>query len=98
MAALMLFAFTPMQLIAAVKPELSSVVSQATIETTKGENLLLRLNEINEIDKSTLNSAKKKELRKEVRSIKSELKHLGGGIYISASAALIIIILLILLL
>jgi len=46
-----------------------------------------------------LNTHEKKELRKEVRSIKSELNELSdGGIYLSAGAVIILIILLIILL
>jgi len=60
--------------------------------------LLARLDEIKAIDKSTLDSERKKELRKEVKSIKSNLRELGGGIYLSVGAIIIIVLLLILLL
>ena len=57
-----------------------------------------RLEEIKNMDKSEMTRAEKKELRKEVRSIKSELKATGNGIYLSIGAIIIIILLLILLL
>jgi hypothetical protein len=50
------------------------------------------------MDKSELSSVEKKELRKEVRTIKKELKATGNGVYLSIGAILIIILLLILLL
>lgn len=42
--------------------------------------------------------AEKKELRKEVRAIKTTLKSSNGGVYLSVGAILIIVLLLILLL
>lgn len=57
-----------------------------------------RLTEIKEMDKSEMSSSEKKELRKEVRSIKSELRSTGNGVYLSIGAIIIIILLLILLL
>ena len=60
--------------------------------------MLDRLEEIKEMDKSNLTRAEKKELRKEVRSIKKELRSTGNGVYLSVGAIIIIILLLILLL
>ena len=60
--------------------------------------LLNRLDEIKAMDKSSLNSAEKKELRKEARAIKEELKSTGNGVYLSVGAIIIVILLLILLL
>jgi len=60
--------------------------------------LINRLNEIDAMDKSTLNAPEKKALRKEVRTIKKELSTSGGGVYLSVGALLVIIILLIVLL
>lgn len=95
MAALMLFAFTPMQ----AKPApASAVATPIAVKTAETEEILLRLDEINEMDRSTLNFTEKMNLRKEVRTIKSELKEREGGIYLSVGAAIIILILLIVLL
>jgi hypothetical protein len=66
--------------------------------SAKMDALVIRLNEINTIDKSTLNSSEKKNLRKEVRSLKREVKNVNGGVYISVGALLIIILILIILL
>lgn len=57
-----------------------------------------RLEEIKNMDKSEMTRSEKKELRKEVRSIKSELRSTGNGVYLSVGAIIIIILLLILLL
>jgi hypothetical protein len=58
--------------------------------------MLNRLEEIKEMD--NLFKIFRKELRKEVREIKSELKRSGQGVYFSVGAIIIIILLLILLL
>ncbi len=60
--------------------------------------MLNRLDEIKAIDKSSLSSAEKKALRKEVRDIKTQLKTTNNGVYLSVSAIIIIILLLILIL
>jgi hypothetical protein len=56
-----------------------------------------RLNEIKEMDKSSLTRTERKELRKEVRSIKKEIKSSGSGLYISTGAVIIILLLIIIL-
>lgn len=57
-----------------------------------------RLEVIKKTDKSEMTRVEKKELRKEVRSIKSELKSRNGGVYLSVGAIIIIVLLLIILL
>ena len=58
-----------------------------------------RLKEIKNMDKSDLTSSDRKELRKEVRAIKSNLRASGnGGVYLSIGAIIIIILILILIL
>lgn len=74
----------------------SSVI--AVSKSAEAKNLLLRLNEINSMNKSNLKLSDKKNLRTEVRSIRDQLKVLDGGIYLSAGALILIIILLIILL
>ena len=98
MAALMLFAFIPIQLQADNEPLPAAENSAMNIELAETEELLMRLDEIKEMDKSVLLLSEKRELRKEVRSINKELKQRGPGIYISAGAAIIIVLLLIILL
>jgi hypothetical protein len=60
--------------------------------------MLNRLDEIKAMDKSSMTSIEKKELRKEVREIKSSLRASNNGVYLSVGAIIIIILLLILLL
>lgn len=75
-----------------------------TIPTTTGnwseeESILLnRLEEIKAMDKSKLSVAEKRDLRKELRTIKKNIKVGNGGIYLSVGAIIIIILLLILIL
>ncbi|UQD57203.1 hypothetical protein [Flavobacterium sp. K5-23] len=61
------------------------------------QKMLDRLEEIKEIDKSSLTRVEKKELRKEVKEIKTNLRSSGNGLYLSIGAIIIIILLLILL-
>ena len=72
-----------------------------TVNTTKAEQanmLIARLNEINEVEKSSLTFKQKRAMRKEVRHINKELRQINGGVYLSVGAIIIIILLLILLL
>ena len=60
--------------------------------------MINRLEEIKAMDKSTMTSVEKKELRKEVREIKANLKASNNGVYLSVGAIIIIILILILIL
>lgn len=62
------------------------------------KNMLNRLEEIKEMDKSNMSRSEKKELRKEVKTIKANLRATSNGVYLSVGAIIIIILLLILLL
>jgi len=57
-----------------------------------------RLNEIISMDKSNMNSIQKRQLRKEIKTIKAELRTTNNGVYLSVGAIIIIILLLILIL
>lgn len=94
----MLLTFQPLQTKAATTTTPTSVVVTNTTDAVKAKTMILRLNEIKEMNKSNLNSSEKKSLRKEVRSINRELKSMNGGIYLSVGAIIIIILLLIILL
>jgi predicted PurR-regulated permease PerM len=96
MMVLSLSAF-PTTILAAEKAPVT--VTNTTKEVPAEVKVLLnRLDEIKAMDKSSLNSSEKKQLRKEVRAIKSELRSTGNGVYFSVGAIIIIILLLILLL
>ena len=98
MAALLSFTFLPLQSNAATVTEPSSAVDPKPAESPEAKVLLLRLDEINKMEKSKMDPSEKKELRKEVKSIKKNLRDIGPGIYLSGAALLIIVILLIVLL
>jgi hypothetical protein len=100
-AALFLLTFIPTQLISGTAPDPTDPDEKAlagTIESAEISALLSRLDDIKEMDKSSLSSSQKQELRKEVREIKSVLKADRGGIYLSGAALVLVIVLLILLL
>jgi ferredoxin-fold anticodon binding domain-containing protein len=100
MAIFLSLTFYPGQLSAATTKEITpaSVVITNPADAAKVKTLELRLTEIKDMDKSDLKSAEKRELRKEVRSIKKQISELGGGVYISVGAIIIILLLLIILL
>ncbi|MBK9337411.1 MAG: hypothetical protein IPM98_12920 [Lewinellaceae bacterium] len=95
---LMLSGFAPIEMNATTKSDTISVILKNPVESVESEVLLLRLSEINAMDKSGLNSSEKKKLRKETRSIKKTLAANNGGVYLSVGAIIIIVLLLILLL
>lgn len=69
-----------------------------TFNDNKAEALIERLSEIKEMDKSALTHSEKRELRQEVRGIKTELNENHNGVYISVGGAILIVLLLILIL
>jgi hypothetical protein len=100
MATMLSLTFLPLQSFGATKEEPSSLVATKPAETSESSEakaLNLRLNEINSMDMSNLKSAEKKDLRKETRTIKRELKDISGGVYISAGLLIVILIVLIVL-
>ncbi|MEI7586807.1 hypothetical protein [Runella sp.] len=78
--------------------DLVAVTSPEAAKATQARTLLARLDEINNMDKSSLTKPEKKQLRKEVRSINKTLSGISGGVYVSVGALLVIILLLVLLL
>jgi hypothetical protein len=94
--AFMLLSYTPAH--AGIEGTVESPIESSKLESAEAKALINRLDEINAIDKSNMKSYEKRQLRKEVRSIKKSLSDLGGGVYLSVGAIIIIILLLILLL
>lgn len=97
MTAFLSLTFIPQQL----KAESASVTNTIEAkEAKKAESLVLvkRLDAIKSMDKSNMSSSEKKSLRKEVRSIRSRLNEMDGGVYLSVGAIIIIVLLLIILL
>jgi hypothetical protein len=97
-ASCMLLTFQPLQTIAATTTAPTSLVVSTTTDAAKAKTMILRLEEIKAMDKSNLSSSEKKSLRKEVRTIRTELRTMGGGVYLSVGAVIIILLLLIILL
>ncbi len=83
---------------AIIVPGTPQTNNSATTENPRAQQLLQRLEDIKDMNKSGLTSSEKKDLRKEVKGIKKEMKTIKGGIYLSVGAIIIVILLLILLL
>jgi len=106
--AIALLLVVPPQLRAENVPAPVAVTAPVAVASKDASVLVARVEAIKAMDFSTLSSAEKKELRKELRAIKSDLKESNkndvvatsgnGGIYLSVGAILIVILLLILLL
>jgi hypothetical protein len=74
-------------------------ISDKTTNEAHSQQIMNRLIEIRDMDKSNLTSSEKKALRKEVKEIKKEARaDKGHGVYLSVGAIIIIVLLLILLL
>ncbi|MDO8367081.1 MAG: hypothetical protein Q7T20_09805 [Saprospiraceae bacterium] len=97
-AAFLLFSFAPMQMNASTVPDPIIATSSVAPEPTATDALVARLNEIKATDKSTLSASERRDLRKESRSIKREIKQSSGGVYLSVGAIILIVVLLIILL
>ncbi len=91
------FTFIPNQINSVVKDPITTNDTPKEV-SAEVKTLLLRLEEIKKMDKSELSSTERKEVRKEVRTIKSTLRASGNGVYLSIGAIIIIGLLLILLL
>jgi hypothetical protein len=94
----MLLTFIPVQLKAGATDPPSAIIAVKDEVPAEVKTLLLRLDEINAMDKSNLTSPEKKDLRIEVRQIKHQLSETDGGLYISVGAIIIILLLVIILL
>ncbi len=81
--------------ISATETNLSNSSKEIPVEI---QQKLDRLEDIKKMDKSSLSSIEKKELRKEVKTIKADLRSTKNGFYLSFGAIIIILLLLILLL
>lgn len=96
--AFLMFTFVPTSVRASTEPAPASVPAPTAAETAQANALLSRLDEIKAMDMSTLSSAEKRQLRKETRNIKKDLRRVSGGVYLSTGAIIIIILILILVL
>lgn len=90
--------FTPNTMTAASVTEPTPITTNSPELQARVNTLLLRVDEIKSMDKSSLTRVERKELRKELKSINTELKASGNGLYLSVGAIIIIILILILIL
>jgi hypothetical protein len=101
MAIVLSLTFLPVQSFAATKEGPSSLVvtkPPEPAESAEAKALVTRLDEIKAMDMSKLKSAEKKDLRKETRSIRRELKTISGGVYVSAGVLIVVLIILVIIL
>ncbi len=76
----------------------SNINENKRVEAKTAQMLLNRITVIRQLDKKNLTKVEKEHLRKEVRSIQTELNALSDGVYLSVGALIVIVILLIILL
>ncbi len=93
----LLFTFNMNEVKAINSKPASVIVADKPTQSEEVQVMLDRLQEIKAMDLSAMTTVQKKELRKEVRAIKQEVRA-TQGIYLSIGAILIIILLLILIL
>jgi len=109
MTAFALLLIVPTQLKAETEANAVPVATTTTVKSTDMSVIIARVETIKAMDRSEMSSLEKKELRKELRAIKSDLKEKSksdansaainnGGVYLSVGAIIIIILLLILIL
>lgn len=96
--AFLLLTLTPTPLKAITGTDPTTATTTKSVNSKEADALLVRLAEIKALDKSNMSFSEKKQLRKETRAIKSQLKAIGGGVYLSVGAIIVILLLLILLL
>ena len=91
----MVFAFSNLQ--AAIVTNPSGHKGINFVDSLRADSLVVRLNQIVSTNKSNFTAAQKNILRKEVQTIKKNLKIIHGGIYLSVGTIIIILLLLIIL-
>lgn len=74
----------------------NNLIKKENVNETKiAKQLLVRLYEIKELDKTNLTNLEKLTLKNEIKDIKNKLAPLSGGIYLSVGTIILILILLI---
>jgi len=100
LTALLMLAFLPSHVTATTStvPDKVTVSTDKPAVTPEVQALILRLDVIKAMDVSKMSSVEKRELRKELRSIKATLYQMDGSIIYISAGGLIVILLLILIL
>lgn len=97
-ALLMVFALSaPTTFGASKSKKASSEKIENKLSAEEVNRLTKRVEEIRDMDKSNLTVTEKRELRKELRTTKENVRRDGGYIYVSAATVVLIILLVILL-
>jgi len=99
--AIMMLSFIPSQSKAANNTETGTTATTKSIESTDAAQLAARLDEIKAMDMSKLSRSEKKELRNEVKTIKSTqdetyVVHHHHGIYLGVGGVLVVVLIIIL--
>jgi len=99
--AFMMLSFIPSQSKAANNTKTVTTATTKSIESTDAAQLAARLDEIKAMDISTLSRSEKKELRSEVKTIKSTqdatlVVHHHHGMYLGVGGVIVVIIIIIL--
>lgn len=87
---MMLLSITTIPVSASHEMSTVSLIGNEKSESVEAKAMMSRLEEIKAMDKSNMTSKEKRELRKEVRSIKKSMTELNGGVYLSVGAIIII--------
>ncbi len=99
---ILLLLLTPTHSDAKTKVNPFKLLKDKTEISADAKAMIIRVDEIRDMDFSKMSPVEKKELRAEVKMLKSDLQaqqlNSNGGVYISVGAAIIIVLLLILIL
>ena len=96
-ALLMVFALSAPGTFAASKAEKNVATTENKMTSEEASRLTKRVEEIRDMDKTNMTVTEKRELRKELKATKENIRKDGGYIYVSAGTVILIIILVILL-
>ena len=96
-ALLMVFALSAPATFAASKAEKNLSRTENKMTSEEANRLTKRVEENRDMDKTNLTVTEKRELRKELKATKENIRKDGGYIYVSAGTVILIIILVILL-
>ncbi|HAH26211.1 MAG TPA: hypothetical protein DCL77_21015 [Prolixibacteraceae bacterium] len=96
-ALLMVFALSAPATFAASKAEKNVATTENKMTSEEASRLTKRVEEIRDMDKTNLTVTEKRELRKELKATKENIRKDGGYIYVSVGTVILIIILVILL-
>ena len=77
--------------------KIAPAITENSLSESEVARLTDRVNEIRDIDKSSLSSSERHEMKSELKEIKKTLAQDGGYVYISGATILIVILLILLL-